>query len=74
MGRVRLSPSVEIREKILRAVVVGDEIDGLAVWSKMGVADDAVEGESEDFGGAAGGGRDGEMFAWRSRRDEGRAW
>ena len=43
------------------AVIVCDEIDEFAVGREMGIGDHAVEGEGEDFGGAAGGGRDGEM-------------
>lgn len=48
-------------EKVLRAVVVGDEVDGLAVGRETRRADHAVEGKSEDFGWSAGGRRDGKM-------------
>ena len=41
--------------QILGAVVVGDEVDGLAVGSEAKVADAAVEAAGEDFGFATGG-------------------
>ena len=47
--------------KIFRAVIVGDEIDGVAVGGEARAADAAIESECENFGFAAGGGRDGEM-------------
>src|SRR5690348_8539426 len=48
-------------EKVLCTVVVGDEVDGFAIRSVARGADHAIQRQSQDFGGAAGGGRDGEM-------------
>ena len=47
--------------KVLRAVIVGDEVDGAAIGGKAGAAHAAVEGERQHFGFAAGGRSDGEM-------------
>src|SRR6266699_6380532 len=47
---------------ILRAVIVGDEIDELSVWREAGNRDHAVESQSEDLGFAAGGRRNGKVF------------
>src|SRR6266571_2978324 len=47
---------------ILRAVIVGDEIDELSVWREAGDCDHAIESQSEDLGFAAGGRRNGKVF------------
>src|SRR5690242_6781649 len=48
-------------EKVLRTVVIGYEVNGFAIRSVARGADHAIQRQSQDLGGAAGGGRDGEM-------------